>query len=70
MEKADKLKIDFFIMTRHDWIYVHLPNLLVKRLDEFIKSDHAEKMGITSKPELLRDIVIKFLQEQDSKTKK
>ncbi|SRR6266498_1698515 len=52
-------------MGRKDWYYVHLPKLLIKRLDQFLQSPKSKAIGITSKPELLRHVVNKFLEEQE-----
>ena len=53
-------------MGRKDWYYVHLPNLLIKRLDDFLKSPRAKSMGVTNKPELLRNLINEFLEKQES----
>ncbi|HZD81805.1 MAG TPA: MEDS domain-containing protein [Nitrososphaeraceae archaeon] len=52
-------------MGRKDWYYVHLPKLLIKRLDQFLQTPKSKAMGITNKPELLRHVVNKFLDEQE-----
>ena len=53
-------------MGRKDWYYVHLPNLLIKRLDDFLKTPRAQSMGVTNKPELLRNLINEFLEKQES----
>jgi hypothetical protein len=53
-------------MGRKDWYYVHLPKLLIKRLDEFLQTPRAKSMGMSSKPELLRHVINQFLEEQEA----
>ncbi len=52
-------------MGRKDWYYVHLPKLLIKRLDQFLQTPRAKSMGMSSKPELLRHVINQFLEEQE-----
>jgi hypothetical protein len=53
-------------MGRKDWYYIHLPKLLIKRLDNFLESPKARRMGMSSKPELLRRVINEFLEEQEA----
>jgi metal-responsive CopG/Arc/MetJ family transcriptional regulator len=53
-------------MGRKDWYYVHLPKLMIKRLDQFLQTPRAKSMGMSSKPELLRHMVNQFLEEQEA----
>lgn len=53
-------------MGREDWYYVHLPKLLIKRLDEFLQTPRAKSMGMSNKPELLRHVINRFLDEQET----
>jgi metal-responsive CopG/Arc/MetJ family transcriptional regulator len=53
-------------MGRKDWYYVHLPKLLIKRLDQFLQTPRAKSMGMSSKPELLRHVINQFLEEEES----
>jgi metal-responsive CopG/Arc/MetJ family transcriptional regulator len=53
-------------MGRKDWYYVHLPKLLIKRLDQFLQTPRAKSMGMSSKPELLRRMINQFLDEQEA----
>jgi hypothetical protein len=53
-------------MGRKDWYYVHLPKLLIKRLDEFLQTPRAKSMGMSNKPELLRHVINRFLDEQET----
>lgn len=53
-------------MGRKDWYYVHLPKLLIKRLDQFLQTPRAKSMGMSSKPELLRHLINQFLDEEES----
>jgi metal-responsive CopG/Arc/MetJ family transcriptional regulator len=53
-------------MGRKDWYYVHLPKLLIKRVDEFLQTPRAKSMGMSSKPELLRHVINQFLEEQEA----
>ena len=53
-------------MGRRDWYYVHLPKLLIKRLDSFIETPRAKSMGMTNRPELLRRVINEFLEEQEN----
>ena len=52
-------------MGRKDWDYIGIPKLLVKRLEGFLKTSQAKKAGIFSKSELLRNAVIRYLEEQE-----
>ena len=52
-------------MGRRDWYYVHLPKLLIKRLDSFMETPRAKSMGMTNRPELLRKVINDFLEEQE-----
>jgi len=53
-------------MGRKDWYYVHLPKLLIKRLDHFLQTPKAKSMGMCNKPELLRHLINQFLNEQEA----
>ena len=53
-------------MGRKDWYYVHLPKLLIKKLDQFLQTPRAKSMGMSSKPELLRHVINQFLKEQEA----
>lgn len=53
-------------MGRKDWYYVHLPKLLIKRLDRFLQTPKAKSMGMSNKPELLRHLINQFLDEEES----
>ena len=53
-------------MGRKDWYYVHLPKLLIKRLDQFLQTPRAKSMGMYSKPEFLRHVINQFLDEQEA----
>jgi metal-responsive CopG/Arc/MetJ family transcriptional regulator len=55
-------------MGRKDWYYIHLPKLLIKRLDQFLQTPKAKGMGMSSKSELLRHVLNQFLEEQESST--
>lgn len=52
-------------MGRKDWYYIHLPKLLIKRLDQFLQTPKAKGMGMSSKSELLRHVLNQFLEEQE-----
>lgn len=52
-------------MGRRDWSYVGLPKLLLKRVDKFIETSQARKMGVFNKSELVRKLVNEFLIEQE-----
>ncbi|MDQ4013847.1 MAG: MEDS domain-containing protein, partial [Thermoproteota archaeon] len=51
---------------RRDWYYVHLPKLLIKRVDQFLQTPRAKSMGMSNKPELLRHLINQFLDEQEA----
>jgi metal-responsive CopG/Arc/MetJ family transcriptional regulator len=53
-------------MGRRDWYYVHLPKLLIKRLDQFLQTPRAKSMGMANKSELLRHVINEFLDEQEA----
>ncbi|MGD1835480.1 MAG: MEDS domain-containing protein [Nitrososphaeraceae archaeon] len=52
-------------MGRKDWDYIGVPKLLVKRLENFLQTSQAKKSGIFNKSELLRNAIIKYLEEQE-----
>ncbi len=52
-------------MGRQDWYYINLPKLMVKRLDQFLKTPRTKSMGMSNKTELLRHIINDFLDEQE-----
>lgn len=52
-------------MGRKDWDYIGVPKLLVRRLENFLKTPHARKSGIFNKSELLRNAITKYLEEQE-----
>lgn len=53
-------------MGRKDWYYMHLPKLLIKRLDQFLQTPRAKSMGMSSKPELLRHLINEFLDGEEA----
>jgi metal-responsive CopG/Arc/MetJ family transcriptional regulator len=53
-------------MGRRDWYYVHLPKLMIKRLDQFLQTPRAKSMGMANKSELLRHVINEFLDEQEA----
>ncbi len=53
-------------MGRKDWYYIHLPKLLIKRLDQFLQIPRAKSMGMSSKPEILRHLINRFLEEEEA----
>ena len=53
-------------MGRKDWYYVHLPKLLIKRLDQFLQTPRAKSTGMSSKGEFLRHMINQFLDEQEA----
>ena len=53
-------------MGRKDWYYVHLPKLLIKRLDQYLQTPRAKSMGMNNKPELLRHLINQFLDEEEA----
>ena len=52
-------------MGRKDWEYIGVPKLLANRLESFLKTPYAKKSGIFNKSELLRNAIIKYLEEQE-----
>jgi hypothetical protein len=53
-------------MGRRDWYYVHLPKLLIKRLDQFLQTPRAKSMGMANKSELLGHVINESLDEQEA----
>ena len=53
-------------MGRKDWYYVHLPKLLIKRLDQFLETPRARTMGMSNKPEVVRRVINEFLDDQEA----
>lgn len=49
------------------WQTIPLPIGLVERIDDFLESKEARKMGVSSRPQLLAMIVRDFLDTWDSK---
>ena len=60
--------VDQHIITvaRRDWVYVHIPTELAKRLDNFLDLPKGKRLGISNKSELLRYIINKFLQKNNN----
>jgi len=52
-------------LGRKDWDYIGVPKILVRRLENYLKTPHAKRSGIFNKYELLRNAIIKYLEEQE-----
>lgn len=52
------------------WQTIPIPKGLVERIDEFLQSDTAKKMGLGSRPQLMAYLIRDFLDKWESETRK
>lgn len=57
-------------MARKDWASIGIPVGLADRLDEFLESTEAKRMGVTSRQQVLTLLVRDLLEKWDIERKK
>ena len=50
-------------MARQDWTYIQISKQMAEALDNFLKSDIAKKYSLSDKNQLVRYLVIRFLEK-------
>ena len=51
--------------NNEDWVTVKLPRLMMKRVDDFVKTETARKNGVFSRSNLLTRILAAWLSNYD-----
>lgn len=52
-------------MVKSDFVSVSLPLAMIRRVDEFLKTNDAKKMGVSSRAELLKILMREFFDKQE-----
>jgi hypothetical protein len=50
-------------MARQDWTYIQISKQMAEALDSFLRTDIAKKYSISDKNQLVRYLVIRFLEK-------
>jgi hypothetical protein len=50
-------------MARQDWTYIQISKQMAEALDSFLKTDIAKKYSLSDKNQLVRYLVIRFLEK-------
>jgi hypothetical protein len=50
-------------MARQDWTYIQTSKQMAEVLDEFLRTDTAKKYSISDKNQLVRYLIIRFLEK-------
>jgi hypothetical protein len=50
-------------MARQDWTYIQISKQMAEALDNFLKTDVAKKYSLSDKNQLVRYLVIRFLEK-------
>jgi hypothetical protein len=50
-------------MARQDWTYVQISKQMAEALDKFLGTDTAKKYSISDKNQLVRYLIIRFLEK-------
>ena len=50
-------------MARQDWTYIQISKQMAGALDNFLKTDIAKKYSLSDKNQLVRYLVIRFLEK-------
>jgi hypothetical protein len=50
-------------MARQDWTYIQISKQMAEALDKFLKTDTAKKYSISDKNQLVRYLIIRFLEK-------
>jgi hypothetical protein len=50
-------------MARQDWTYIQISKQMAEALDNFLKTDIAKKYSLSDKNQLIRYLVIRFLEK-------
>jgi hypothetical protein len=49
-------------MARQDWTYIQISKQMAEALDKFLRTDTAKKYSISDKNQLVRYLIIRFLE--------
>jgi len=49
-------------MARQDWTYIQISKQMAKYIDKFLKTDTAKKYSLSDKNQLIRYLIIRFLE--------
>jgi hypothetical protein len=50
-------------MARQDWTYIQISKQMAEALDKFLSTDTAKKYSISDKNQLVRYLIIRFLEK-------
>jgi hypothetical protein len=50
-------------MARQDWTYIQISKQMAEALDQFLKTDIAKKYSVSDKNQLVRYLIIRFLEK-------
>ncbi|MDP9287218.1 MAG: hypothetical protein M3P08_03365 [Thermoproteota archaeon] len=50
-------------MARQDWTYIQISKQMAEALDKFLRTDTAKKYSISDKNQLVRYLIIRFLEK-------
>jgi hypothetical protein len=50
-------------MARQDWTYIQISKQMAEALDKFLKTDTAKKYSLSDKNQLVRYLIIRFLEK-------
>ena len=50
-------------MARQDWTYIQISKQMAEALDKFLMTDTAKKYSISDKNQLVRYLIIRFLEK-------
>jgi hypothetical protein len=50
-------------MARQDWTYIQISKQMAEALDKFLKTDIAKKYSVSDKNQLVRYLIIRFLEK-------
>jgi hypothetical protein len=50
-------------MARQDWTYIQISKEMAEALDKFLKTDTAKKYSVSDKNQLVRYLIIRFLEK-------
>ena len=50
-------------MARQDWTYIQISKQMAEALDKFLKTDTAKKYSVSDKNQLVRYLIIRFLEK-------
>jgi hypothetical protein len=50
-------------MTRGDWVYIGVSNVLAESIDNFLKSDDAKNMDLKNRQQFVNRLIIDFFRK-------